>query len=117
MTETNENRLDEVRDFIVNDFRRDEYPIKFYQDLAFLVHQAKRVQELEFDLNICQMSKKTIGYINRFTDEIKDENKRLREALEFYANRQAYYYTSEHPSEVMKDYGEIARQALEGESK
>lgn len=48
--------------------------------------------------------------------ELVDENARLREALEFYANRQAYYYTSEHQSEVMKDYGEKARQAL-GESK
>lgn len=48
--------------------------------------------------------------------EYRKENARLREALEFYAAYQAYYESEENPSEVMKDYGKIARQALAGDT-
>ena len=46
---------------------------------------------------------------------LNKQNKRYREALEFYANRQAYYHTNEHQAEIMLDYGNRARKALEGE--
>lgn len=49
----------------------------------------------------------------------QNENKRLREALEFYANSKIYeaYCAAEddYDSDAILDDGQIARQALEGE--
>ncbi len=79
-----------------------EYTEVDVKDLVFLIQngfkQAERVQELE------------------------KENKRYREALEFYADRDNYklehfdYNLDDYMSTVDYDEGQIAREALEGES-
>lgn len=51
-------------------------------------------------------------------DDLRRENKRLREALEFYAtheNHHTKWYNA--PSKVGNDFGKIARQALGGDTK
>lgn len=52
------------------------------------------------------------------TSSLLDENKRLREALEYYANTEHYepycIPMGDYASDVTEDNGEIARQALEG---
>lgn len=67
---------------------------------------------------------KIAGYLNE-TDilELVDENKRLREALEFYAdednNRHKEAFTVgqfERMSQVAQDEGYLARKALEGDN-
>ena len=63
---------------------------------------------------------KVAGYLDE-TDilSLVDENKRLREALGFYANYDNYevrYPTDINPCKVTEDEGDIARQALEGDT-
>lgn len=52
-------------------------------------------------------------------DELKQINARYKQALEFYADENKYFYTSRslkgHPK-IIRDEGSTARQALEGES-
>ena len=66
------------------------------------------------------------GYLDE-TDilSLVDENKRLREALEFYAdkNNHVEYHESDYVkynergiTEITRDKGQIARQALEGDT-
>lgn len=45
----------------------------------------------------------------------KAENKKLREALEFYADEDWYHWKQGNKIVVLKDGGEIAREALAGE--
>lgn len=62
---------------------------------------------------------KFAGYLDE-TDilELVDENKRLREALGFYANENNYFVIDMHErSRVHEEGGQIAREALEGDSK
>lgn len=47
--------------------------------------------------------------------ELREENKRLREALEFYADESIYSARNKERAEITLDYGEKARKALEGE--
>ena len=47
-------------------------------------------------------------------DEALMQNKRYREALEFYANKKTYRYYKESYIDLLKDGGYIARKALEG---
>lgn len=82
----------------------DIYDDNFYWSFYWLIHQARRVQELE------------------------QQNKRLREALEFYANEDLYnninieYSTYDEfgnrffklEGDLFSDGGEKARKALEG---
>jgi len=71
--------------------------LMLFEDYYWLIKQAKRVHELE------------------------QQNKRYREALEFYADRENYepeHYdpdTHDYTSLIDRDKGATARQALEGE--
>lgn len=96
-------------------------------DIDYLIKQAERVNELEKHLKQLRLTRlqdaervdeleDKLDFIKTSRDGLREKNKRYQEALEFYANRQAYYFTDEHQSEVMEDYGEIARKALEGET-
>ena len=54
--------------------------------------------------------------------DLQEENKRYRDALEFYGNKENYLHElsrlkATNYSKVMDDYGEIARKALESDWK
>lgn len=51
------------------------------KDYSFLYAEAERAQKLEYELHPCNATKVGIGSIERYTKDIKDENKRLREAI------------------------------------
>ena len=72
----------------------------------------ERVQELNKELN----KQVEIGYKieGKYHDEV-DENKRYREALDFYAKRNHYSlaYWKNGSEENVLDYGDVARKALE----
>ena len=54
-----------------------------------------------------------LNHVNR----LEHENKRLREALEYYADKKHYeeYFFNKDTCDVTEDEGYIARKALEGE--
>lgn len=97
------------------------------EDLVFLIQnsfkQAERVHELETFKEEMENRYKLwhIGAkkVLAEKEELKQQNKRLREALEFYADEEnwisALTSIGDFPCEVEKDQGEIARKALEGE--
>ena|SRR5690625_2398531 len=78
----------------------------------------ERVQELEKDIKEWEIVNESWEEINT---QIVEQNKRYREALEFYAGKDNYQsqydeYTGESLCEpVFWDEGENAREALEGE--
>ena len=53
--------------------------------------------------------------LNNDFSKLAMENKRYREALEFYANKKTYRYYKESYIDLLKDGGYIARKALEGD--
>lgn len=96
-------------------YEQSKRAIKNAEDLEDMDRQLystqQRVDELEEDLRLSEEEE----------DKRWKQNKRYREALEFYANdynhMQATNYGADSgldPSAVMKDEGKQARQALEG---
>ena len=96
----------------------------------WLIKQVERVEELEKDLlELVKQNKelrKSItfyssesynAHLERLLDRSEKQIKRYREALEFYANQKhvrfKFYGNSE--GDIIVDYGETARKALEGE--
>ena len=68
-----------------------------------------------------------VGYAKEHVERVQkleQRNKRYREALEFYANEENYFFDEREykvglgvpESEITIDYGNKARKALEGES-
>lgn len=56
-----------------------------------------------------------MDYLNQI-QVLEEENKKLREALEFYANKNSHFRVDKYAeSIVMQDEGKIAREALGGE--
>ena len=109
---SDKERLEEIKTWLNRGFDLTE------EDIEWLIEQAERVQELESELN----KQIEIGY--KFEGEVYDlakENKRYREALEFYADRENYepeHYdpdTHDYISMIDRDKGTTARKALEGE--
>jgi len=89
-----------------------------YQDIKFLtnalIKQTERVQELEEDLTKYRNGFEFQLLIN---NSIKKQNKRYREALEFYADPNNYELKGRGTvSSLVFDGGIRARKALEGES-
>jgi len=90
-------------------------------DIEWLI---KRVEELEdFKRNAEQLYKNYHLSAKKSVvekEELREQNKRYREALEFYAGRKNWVAASTSigfiPSLVEYDQGERARQELEGES-
>ena len=55
----------------------------------------------------------TIEQCNGRIEELEAENKRLREALEFYANTDVYeYYDKYESTAIQHDGGELAKKVL-----
>ena len=79
----------------------------------FFIEQAERVQELEKENRLLRF----IAEENKIAYEQRaKQNKRYREALEFYAEgKHVAYKLDETDDDLVVDYGEIARKALEGE--
>jgi|SRR5690625_2296580 len=114
-------RLEEIKKHRNDaDSSTDEYEfekINFYNlHVDWLIEQAERaerVQELEEDLTKYRNSFEFQLLIN---NSIKKQNKRYREALEFYAGgKHVAYKLDETDDDLVVDYGETARKALEGE--
>jgi len=86
-----------------------------YDVLNRLIEQAERAQALEKEL----YKTKALPMLMEL-EKRKYENKRLREALEFYADTENNLYIADYPgsylteSKVMEDDGNKARQALKG---
>jgi len=83
------------------------------EDIQWLTQQAEKAQELESDIKV---NKKSV-------DWLLYQNKRYKQALEFYADEENYdrpYDNEDYfdylPSEMDFDKGEKARQTLRGET-
>lgn len=77
----------------------------------------KRVQELEELLGAYMTEVRILKNANK---RIKKQNKRYREALEFYADKENYkpfdgIFLSNYQNKVDEDGGEVAQKALKGE--
>lgn len=86
-------------------------------DIGYLINQAERAQDYKTAYEIVDMlARSTVDKAN----ELKQQNKRYREALEFYADKENYkpfdgIFLSSYQNKVDEDGGEIARKALKGE--
>lgn len=103
-----------------------------HQDINRLIEQAERVRELEKERSEWKDTAQSYYMTNQ---ELREQNKRYRETLEFYANRDNYKL--EHFDPNINDYmstvdydegrkarqtigseaNEIANKALEGDAK
>lgn len=111
-------RLEEIkRQFNINKSRliRLGRNTHVTDDYEWLIEQVERVQELE------EANKKNYWIAANFKFEnlkLEQQNKRYREVLEFYGNKENYLHElsrlkATNYSKVMDDYGETARKALE----
>jgi hypothetical protein len=86
------------------------------KDIEWLIQQAERVQELEQVIG--DLDENVAAFETLWLEE-KRKNQRYKQALEFYAHKKNYdikhLSEDEHEIPVFKDYGEKARQALEGD--
>lgn len=95
----------------------DEYKNYIFKDLKveWLIEQAERVQELEKEKDEWKYTAQSYYMTNQ---ELREQNKRYREALKFYADDKSWEFDwldDIRESLIWKDYGEKARKALEGE--
>jgi cell division protein FtsB len=85
-------------------------------DYEWLIKQAERVEELEEEND--ELAER-VHKLALDWSEVVDERNRYKHALEFYAHKKNYdikhLNEDEHEIPVFKDYGEKARQALEGD--
>lgn len=93
------------------------------ENYYWLLEQAERVQELEEFKQAAEKLYKSYHINAKISldekEKLKEEIKRLREALEFYAKEENHHYEQDWlndviESEVMKDSGLKARQAIKG---
>ena len=88
-------------------FFHDDPDSDLYKDWQWLIERAKRVQELENENRILRTVAESNKYIG---EQYLEQNKRYREALEFYENPYNW-----QDGLVSMDAGDKARQALERE--
>src|SRR5690625_4528137 len=67
-----------------------ETTVDFYQ--SALRDADRRVQELEQELHFCQVTKLSMDSVEKYTEDLKKQNKRYREALEFYAKENNHVF-------------------------
>src|SRR5690606_34150738 len=80
--------------------------------MDIIVKQSERVQEVEEERDEWKDTAQSYYMTNQ---ELREQNKRYREALEFYANKINYLTFIENgKSNIEHDQGEKARKALEG---
>lgn len=120
MTETNAERLEDARQLIHRTILQlNSMDLISNADVGnyyWLIKQAERARELEKTCS--KLGKKFSESFNaELCNELKrkeEENKRLRESLEFYADEKKYVRDVYNESIMDDDDGWIARQALEG---
>ena len=125
----NKERLDFLKKTINQDFteRHDIPQLHFNQsDLRWLIEQAELVGDFdklddEYQKDIASAEAAKRSY-KKQRDSLKEENARLREALEFYADKERYemwecntgnHLNNEWTNDVSYDNGDKARQVLE----
>lgn len=83
-------------------------------DIEWLIQQAKRVEESEKERDEW---KDTSQFYYMTNQELREQNKRYKQALEFYADKENYFLkqrmTSSFYTPIELDKGEKARQALD----
>jgi uncharacterized protein (UPF0335 family) len=107
-------RLEEIKKELELDWSDISYVVN-QVDVKWLINRVEELEEeneqLEDDLNAMQ---------NYYVHDLKVQNERYKQALEFYAHKKNYdikhLSEDEHEIPVFKDYGEKARQALEGDN-
>lgn len=102
--------------------------LKLFEEYQERLLEAERVEELEKDIN--EWKNEAIRWLKLFEEyqerylETKELNKRLREALEFYANEETYATKFATDTDeifdpftlIELDMGKKARKVLEGET-
>ena len=111
MTADKIKEIEQKYDMWADDFNLDP------QDVEWLIEQAERVHELEDELIV---QKEYFEELQNNHIRVCNQNKRYREALEFYADKENYkpfdgIFLSSYQNKVDEDGGEIARKALKGE--
>ena len=112
---TDKERLEEIKDEVeslrgdmsVTSIETETSADIILDDMEWLIEQAQRVQELE-DI-IYQDARQ--GMI----EDLYEENKRYREALEFYALGRHWITSLKDGRDYVNEYGELAEKALEVE--
>lgn len=89
--------------------------VREFLEIESIFEAAERARELEASNE--RISKIALNR-QKYIDEMTEENARLREALEFYADKKHYEasYVNRLSSLQVTERGETARQALKGES-
>ena len=103
---TDQDKLSELYDFLKHDVEvsfLDGDVIDVAMDV--ITKLIERIKELEN--NIYQDARQGV------IEGLYEENKRYRDALEFYANKKTYKYYKESYIDLLKDGGHTARKALE----
>lgn len=111
---TTKNAVKHAREFIDEDGELSfQYGEKVLDDFDWLIEQTERVPELEKQLHKMKALPMLMELERR-----KYENKKLCEALEFYANVETYKTNLVNQWEpiipINRDSGELARQTLKG---
>lgn len=124
MSETNAERLERIKEIHEKanmNYHADEFSemkinlelLFMEEDTDWLIEEAERVQELE-ELKTHYMLQ--IQDLTRFNDKGIKENTRLREALDFYADKENYEVNTTDQWEplipIIQDNGEKARQTV-----
>ena len=112
--------LNAVLVFAKTDEETRKETIKYINLLDYAIEQIERVRELE---DAVESYKKTSRHANISHKMAEEQNKRYREALEFYADEENYLFDEKEykvglgvpESEITLDYGNKAREALEDE--
>src|SRR5690625_1025823 len=79
----------------------------------WLIEQVERVQELEQALHFCKVTKLSMESVEKYTDDLKQQNKCYRKAIEL-AHDELFYALCESKSEDTKrQYIKSARQFLD----
>lgn len=116
---TDQERLQEIKDAHEQTMKKPFFTTTAHPtDVAWLIKQAERVQELELQLAESEGSYVPLKIENT---TLSGHNQRYKLALEFYADEDNYDFNwmlnQEEPETgaVLKDNGKKARQALKGE--
>ncbi len=111
-TETNAERLREI--VCVIDSQVESVRKLSVNDMRWLIHQAELAEKLT------KLEEAKFRFYNNGFEEdrwaLQEENIRMREALEFYADKNIYTAERGSPKWIVLDEGNNARQALKGES-
>lgn len=111
---TTEKELTEIKTHVING---DWFGKVFQHEWLKVIEQAERAQELERVIKSHDVNGR--NYTNFQVFQISEENIQLRQALEFYADKDTYSVDVESQwaplIPINRDHGEKARQALAGD--